>query len=303
MPLRYLPWRPPLPQEPAIALIVAVAGASLKGFRVSPIAPGYSISDRRIRITYVVITYGEYKLVLHADRFTKLSRGGKPMETPQGRFMIGEEHRSPTMSDPAPRPAGPGAIFRVFLLAGAVSFGGGVVAYLREYIVNEQGWLNDDEFLDALELSETLPGLNSVNMSVIIGDRLRGAMGAAIAATGLILPGMIVVMTLGVLWNERRHNPEVTAFLIGVAAAAVGLLTTVTLQLGHKQFTRVTDLLFIAATFAAVSLLKWPLVWVLLTIGPVSIGCYWPREHPTATSHHFAHLRERLVSHRAHWRH
>ena len=69
-------------------------------------------------------------------------------------------------------------IFKVFLTAGAISFGGGVLAYLREYLVREQKWLDDDDFLDALEVSETLPGLNSVNMSVIVGDRLRGAIGA-----------------------------------------------------------------------------------------------------------------------------
>ena len=207
------------------------------------------------------------------------------------------------MSDAEPRQIALSAIFRVFLIAGAISFGGGVIAYLREYIVSQQRWLDDDEFLDALELSETLPGLNSVNMSVIIGDRLRGAIGAAIAVAGLILPGMIVVITLGVLWNEQRHNPEVNAFLIGVAAAAVGLLLTVTLQLGHKQFGRIPDLLFMAATFAAVSLLKYSLVSVLLTIGPLAIWYYRPRDHPAAAVHHFAHLRERLLSHRAHWRH
>ena len=207
------------------------------------------------------------------------------------------------MSEPAPPNAGLGEIFKVFLMAGAISFGGGVVAYLREYIVREQKWLDDDGFLDALELSETLPGLNSVNMSVIVGDRLRGALGAATATAGLMIPGMAVVMTLGVLWDQQRHNPYVTAFLIGVAAAAVGLLTTVTLQLGQKQFARIPDLLFILATFAAVSLLKWSLLLVLLTIGPLAILYYWPRDHAANTEKHFVHLRERWHSYRAHWRH
>jgi len=168
--------------------------------------------------------------------------------------------------------------------------------------VREQKWLDDDGFLDALELSETLPGLNSVNMSVIVCDRLRGALGAATATAGLMIPGMAVVMTLGVLWDQQRHNPYVTAFLIGVAAAAVGLLTTVTLQLGQKQFARIPDLLFILATFAAVSLLKWSLLLVLLTIGPLAILYYWPRDH-AASEKHFVHLRERWDSYRAHWRH
>jgi chromate transporter len=207
------------------------------------------------------------------------------------------------VSDPAPQNAGLGEIFRIFLLAGAISFGGGVIAYLREYVVREQKWLDDEGFLDALELSETLPGLNSVNMSVIVGDRLRGALGAITAAAGLMIPGMIVVMTLGVLWDQQRHNPYVTAFLIGVAAAAVGLLSTVTFQLGQKQFARIPDLLFILATFAAVSYLKFSLVTVLLTIGSLAVWYYRPRDHPASADHHFVHLRQRLLSSHAHWRH
>jgi chromate transporter len=217
--------------------------------------------------------------------------------------MDSAKPRSPTPNEHAAHPAKVGAIFKTFFTAGAISFGGGVVAYLREYVVHRQKWLDDESFLDALELSETLPGLNSVNMSVIIGDRLRGVSGAAAAVAGLLLPGMVVMMTLGVLWSEQRHNPYLRAVLIGVAASAVGLLTTVTLQLGHRQFTRLADLLFIAATFVAVSLLKISLVIVLLTLGPLAIWYYWPTAHVSETAHLFRHLRERLHSHRAIWRH
>ena len=211
--------------------------------------------------------------------------------------------QSPISNERAIQPVRIGAIFKIFFTAGAISFGGGVVAYLREYLVRQQKWVDDEGFLDALELSETLPGLNSVNMGVIIGDRLRGVSGAAAAVAGMLLPGTVVMMTLGVLWSQQRHNPYLTAVLIGVAASAVGLLTTVTLQLGHRQFTRLMDVLFIAATFAAVSLLKISLVIVLLTLGPLAIWYYWPTAHTAETAHLFRHLRQRLHSHRAYWRH
>jgi len=196
-----------------------------------------------------------------------------------------------------------GAIFKTFFTAGAISFGGGVVAYLREYLVGQRHWLDDESFLDAFELSETLPGLSSVNMSIIVGDRLRGVAGAAAAVAGLLLPGMVVTMTLGVLWSEQRHNPYLHAVLMGIAASAVGLLTTVTLQLGHRQFARLADLLFIVATFVAVSFLKISLVIVLLMLGPLAIWYYRPVAHPSETAHLFLHLRERFHSHRAYWRH
>jgi chromate transporter len=193
-------------------------------------------------------------------------------------------------------------IFVVFLTAGAVSFGGGVLAYLREYLVRKHHWLDDDNFLDALEVSETLPGLNSVNMSVIVGDRMRGIIGAAVAVTGLMLPGIVVMMTLGVLWEQQRQNPNVGHFLVGVAAAAVGLLLTVTLQLGHKQFVRPLDLMIILVTCIAVSYYKIPLGWVLLVVGPIAMWLYRPRG-AVETAERFAHLRDRFQSHRSHWRH
>jgi chromate transporter len=195
-----------------------------------------------------------------------------------------------------------GELFQVFLTAGAISFGGGVLAYLREYLVRNHGWLSDDDFLDALEVSETLPGLNSVNMSVIVGDRMRGAIGAAVAVIGLMLPGMVVMMTLGVLWEQQRHNENIGHFLVGVAASAVGLLLTVTLQLGHKQFVRPLDLIIIAVTFVAVSVFKVALGWVLLILGPLAILLYRPRG-VVDTAERFRHLRDRFESHRSHWRH
>ena len=209
------------------------------------------------------------------------------------------------MSDAAPavrsRPR-LGELFNVFLIAGAISFGGGVLAYLREYLVRNHKWIDDEDFLDALEVSETLPGLNSVNMSVIVGDRMRGSIGAGVAVIGLMLPGMVVMMTLGVLWEQQRHNPDVGHFLVGVAASAVGLLLTVTLQLGHKQFVRPLDLILIAATFLAVSVYKIPLGWVLLVLGPVAMWLYRPRG-AVEVAERFTHLRDRFQSHRSHWRH
>lgn len=171
------------------------------------------------------------------------------------------------------------ALFKIFLTIGAISFGGGVVAYLREYIVRGEQWMDDDEFLDSLEIGQTLPGLIAVNLSVIVGDRIRGAAGAVAAAVGILLPGTIVVMTAGILYMGNRQNPAVNHFLGGVAAAAVGLLTAVALQLGHKQLVHLRDFLIVMATFGAISLLHQSLIMVILVIGPIAVLLYHPKAH------------------------
>jgi chromate transporter len=170
-----------------------------------------------------------------------------------------------------------GAIFQTFLLIGATSFGGGVVAYLRENLVTGRGWLDDEEFLSALEISQTLPGLNATNMSIIVGERLRGVPGAIVAFLGMTVPGLAVIFVLGILYGRHGEEPAVSSMLNGVGAAATGLLLAVTIQIGRKELGRVTDLLVVAVTCVAVSVLHLSLLVVLATIGSVSVLLYRPK--------------------------
>jgi len=174
-------------------------------------------------------------------------------------------------------------LFSTFLVLGATSFGGGVVGYLRETLVTKRAWLDDDTFIAALEISETLPGLNATNMSVIVGDHLRGPVGAIAAFLGMTLPGTFIVFTLGVLYGQHGDTPNVVAALNGVGAAAVGILLAVTAQLGRKQLGNVRDLVLVVSTFLAIGYFRLPLALVLAVIAPVAIWLYRPKR-PRATA-------------------
>lgn len=175
------------------------------------------------------------------------------------------------MSDPSSSGVPLGRIFRVFALIGVTSFGGGIVAYLRRALVEKEKWLDAGEFMAALEISQTLPGLNSTNMSVIVGRRLRGPLGALVAVLGMILPGAVIVAVLGAAYAEFSHNPKVGFVLAGVAAAAVGLLLQVTLKIGWKQLVRPADLVFVVAVFLLVGILHVSLVVTLVTVAPLAV--------------------------------
>jgi chromate transporter len=173
-----------------------------------------------------------------------------------------------------------GRLFRVFLVLGATSFGGGVVAYLRQALVVRQRWLDDETFLSGLELSQTLPGLNATNMSIYVGERLRGVPGAIVAALGMILPGAVIVMLLGFVYASHGHLADATLVLGGVGAAAVGLTLATTLQIGRKQLVRPLDLSLIVLTFVVIGVFRVSLPIALLTIGPLSVWLYRPRPAP-----------------------
>jgi chromate transporter len=99
-------------------------------------------------------------------------------------------------------------LFLQFLIVGAVSFGGGIIAYERILLVEKRKWLNADQFMAYLAISQTMPGLNSVNLAVLTGDYLRGIKGSIIALLGLVLPGSALSSLAGLCLyrtNRSRH--------------------------------------------------------------------------------------------------
>ena len=170
------------------------------------------------------------------------------------------------------------SIFIEFLIIGALSFGGGIIAYERMLLIEKRKWLSPDEFMATLAISQTMPGLNSVNMACLAGDHLRGVFGAIAAVCGLILPGGLFVMIAGLAYSAGEDHPAVNLLLAGVAAGATGLLSAVTYKIGADHFRRLKSIVIIVATFVLMSVLKISLIWVLLIMAPIALVLHWPRQ-------------------------
>lgn len=202
-------------------------------------------------------------------------------------------HRKATNKIPATAPASPEVvahaaslpgkvsifqIFSTFLLIGATSFGGGVVAYLRNSLVDKHEWLDDKSFVELLSISQSLPGLNATNMAVLVGDRLRGIAGAIAAILGMCLPGAVFMYATALTYRSHGDRPLATAGLKGVAAAAVGLILATTFQLGRKSFSHKYDLIFVALTVIGVNQLHQSVPRVLIAVGVLATLWYRPRK-------------------------
>lgn len=167
-------------------------------------------------------------------------------------------------------------LFIQFLTIGAISFGGGIIAYERILLVEKRQWLSADEFMAYLAISQTMPGLNSVNMAVLAGDHLRGVLGAVIATLGLILPGSLFVLGIGLIYTNAGDHPLINWILGGIAAAATGLLAAITYKIGDTQWRQVKSLAIILCTFILMSIFKLSLPYVILIMAPISIYLYRP---------------------------
>ncbi len=173
-------------------------------------------------------------------------------------------------------------IFLVFLEIGAVSFGGGVVAYLRNALVERKQWFDDVEFLELTSISNVLPGLNSTNMAILAGDRLGGTAGAVAAMVGMCLPAFILMTAAGIAYGSHVERHNVDAALRGVAAAATGLIAATWYQIGKKSMKGFYDALFVVLAIVGVNHFKWPVPVVLVGVGALAIYTYRPR---TKVSH------------------
>ena len=167
-------------------------------------------------------------------------------------------------------------LFIQFFIIGVVSFGGGIIAYERILLVEKRKWLSADEFMAYLAISQTMPGLNSVNLAVISGDHLRGALGAITATIGLILPGSIFVLAVGIIYANAADHPLVNYVLAGIAAAATGLLAAITYKIGSDHWRHMQSLLIIICTFLLMSIAKLSLPYVILIMAPISLYLYRP---------------------------
>ena len=175
----------------------------------------------------------------------------------------------------APRVA-TGTLFWGFLKIGLSGFGG-VMPFAHRMLVEQQRWMTEREFTEALSLSQFLPGPNIVNLSILVGRRFQGPIGAAVATLGLMLMPLFIVLILATLFTEFAHIEAVRGACAGVSAAASGLILSVAFKMGRSLRRLPVHVAIAASTFVAIALLRMPLLWTLAVMAPLSIGMAWRR--------------------------
>jgi chromate transporter len=167
------------------------------------------------------------------------------------------------------------ALFFAFLKMGLLGFGG-VAPWVRQVIVEERRWMDDREFAALLGLSQVLPGANTLNTAVLVGDRFRGISGAAAAVFGLMAMPLAIAVAIVELYGAVSQNPYVGAAIAGAGAGAAGLVIGTGLKIARNLKLSPRIILVTLVTFVAVGILRLPLIWVILCLVPLSIAAaYW----------------------------
>ena len=109
-------------------------------------------------------------------------------------------------------------LFITFFKIGAFTFGGGwaMISIIEKEIVDKNHWIEREDFLDLLAVAQSLPGILAVNISVAVGDKLRGIKGSLAAALGTILPSFMIILCIAIFLTPDliKNNPTLSGFLL-----------------------------------------------------------------------------------------
>ncbi|MEM8686005.1 MAG: chromate efflux transporter [Pseudomonadota bacterium] len=149
---------------------------------------------------------------------------------------------------------------KVWARIGVLSFGGPAaqIALMHREIVDERGWLTEQQFLNALSFCMFLPGPEAMQLATYSGWRLHGTIGGLIAGLLFVLPGAAVILALGTIYAYFGNVPLVSALFLGVKATVVLIVVEALLRVAKKALGGTAHWIIAALAFIGIFFLALP---------------------------------------------
>ncbi|MDP9281565.1 MAG: chromate efflux transporter [Chloroflexota bacterium] len=162
-------------------------------------------------------------------------------------------------------------VFLFFAKAGAFVFGSGlaIVPFLHQGVVQEFGWLDERQFLDAIAVAIITPGPVVITVA-FIGFLVAGPLGATAAALGMFAPVYVLTVVPAPWFKRHRDNAQLRTFAAGATAAATGAIAGAVVLLAQRA---ITDLVTAAVAIVTLGVLwRWRPPEPLVILASAAIG-------------------------------
>lgn len=159
-------------------------------------------------------------------------------------------------------------MFISFFKIGAFTFGGGyaMIPLIEEEVVTKQKWINKEDFLDIVVISQSFPGALAVNSSLFVGYKIGGVIGAIMALLGTVLPSFFIILVIASFFMQFRSNKTVDLIFKGISAAVpvLVLIAVVSLSKSIKK-TYINYSIIIISVFLITILKISPIIVIILS--------------------------------------
>jgi chromate transporter len=158
---------------------------------------------------------------------------------------------------------------RFWLKLGFISFGGpaGQIAIMHRVLVDEKRWIDDEDFLHALNFCMLLPGPEAQQLATYNGWRLHGIKGGIVAGAFFVLPSVFILLTLSYIYARFGSVREVAAILDGLKPIVVAIVVEAVWKIGNKAFKSWFSVFIAALAFIAIFSLHIPFPLIVLGAG------------------------------------
>jgi chromate transporter len=155
---------------------------------------------------------------------------------------------------------------RVSARIGCLSFGGpaGQIALMHRELVDERRWVDEEEYLQALNLCHLLPGPEAQQLATWIGWKLHGWKGGIVAGGLFVIPGALVMLALSMLYALAADLQWFAALFLGIKAAVLAIIAQALLRIAGRALKTPLQRVLAVAAFAALFLFDAPFPLVVL---------------------------------------
>jgi len=158
-----------------------------------------------------------------------------------------------------------------FAYIGAFTFGGGysMLPMFQRELVEKKEWLTEQEMADLFSISQCLPGIIAVNTAVFVGHRQKGIPGGIVAAIGVVLPSLIVIMAIAAFLSNFADIPVVQRAFTGLRVCVSVLIINAVLKLRKHSIIDLPTVIIFISVFLLSIFMVLPVV-ALVAIAGVS---------------------------------
>ncbi len=167
-------------------------------------------------------------------------------------------------------------VFLTFVKIGAFSFGGGyaVLAFIEREIVGQHGWLNPEEFIDLVALSQITPGPIAINSSTYAGFKAAGMLGAAAGTIGVTCVSYILVVATASRLEKMKDAAWVQWVFSGLRPAVIGLIASAAFSIANSAVSNFKGAFIGLVSFLLIIKMKWHPILVIAISGVLGILLY-----------------------------
>jgi len=167
---------------------------------------------------------------------------------------------------------------RFWLRLGFISFGGpaGQIAIMHTELVDRKKWIDDQQFLHALNFCMLLPGPEATQLAIYCGWLLHRARGGIVAGVLFVLPGVAVLWALSFVYVAFGHVAWISAVFYGLKPAVTAIVAAAVIRIGRRALKRAAMWAIAAAAFVAIYFFRAPFPAIVVAAGAIGIvGAKW----------------------------